>query len=173
MYLFFLFVGCPVVSFTPTSITTPIETSATFKAVVASYFDEALESRWSSATGIIDTSNSKFIGSKNIPFPELVINNVTFEDDGLYELQVRIDDGWCIGNTVTLDIIGGSYITYDLNIWFINLNESRREGKKLSNVSFESPTSATKSDWGEFGPTSACCYDRNSLKFFFLSVSHF
>ncbi|XP_052691021.1 uncharacterized protein LOC128168863 isoform X6 [Crassostrea angulata] len=97
---------CPVVSFTPTSITTPIETSATFKAVVASYFDEALESRWSSATGIIDTSNPKFIGSKNIPFPELMINNVTFEDDGLYELQVRIDDGWCIGNTVTLDIIG-------------------------------------------------------------------
>lgn len=58
-----------------------------------------------------------------------MINNVTFEDDGLYELQVRIDDGWCIGNTVTLDIIGGSYTTYDLNtsIWFINLNESRRD----------------------------------------------
>lgn len=127
MYLFFLSVGCPVVSFTPTSITTPIETSATFKAVVASYFDEALESRWSSATGIIDISNPKFIGSKNIPFPELVINNVTFEDDGLYELQVRKDDGWCIGNTVTLDIIGGSYTIYDLNIWFTNLNEIHRD----------------------------------------------
>ncbi|XP_065942268.1 uncharacterized protein [Magallana gigas] len=97
---------CPVVSFTPTSITTPIGTSATFKAVVKSYFDEAMESRWSSTTGIIDTSNPKFIGSENIPFPELVINNVTFEDDGVYELQVRIDDGWCIGNTVPLNIIG-------------------------------------------------------------------
>lgn len=110
MYLFFLSVGCPVVSFTPTSITTPIGTSVTFRAVVESYFDEALESRWSSATGILDTSIPKFIGSKNIPFPEFVINNVTFEDDGVYELQVRIDDGWCIRNTVNLDIIGGRFV---------------------------------------------------------------
>lgn len=116
MYVFFLSVGCPVVSFIPTSITTPIETSATFTAVVASYFDEALESRWSSTTGLIDISNPKFIGSKNIPFPELVINNVTFEDDGDYEIQVRIDDGWCVGNTVPLNIIGGSDTTYDLKI---------------------------------------------------------
>lgn len=127
MYLCFLSVGCPVVSFTPTSITTPIGTSATVKAVVKSYFDEAMESRWSSATGIIDTSNPKFIGSENIPFPELMINNVTFEDDGVYELQVRIDNGWCIGNTVPLNIIGGSYTTYDLNMLFTNLNEIRRD----------------------------------------------
>lgn len=116
LYIFFLSVGCPVVNFTPRSITTPIGTSATFKAVVESYFDEALESRWLSTTGLIDIRNPKFIGSKNIPFPELVINDVTFKDDGDYEIQVRIDDGWCIGNIVPLNIIGGSYITYNLKI---------------------------------------------------------
>lgn len=116
MYLFFLSVGCPVVRFTPGSISTQIGTSVTFKVVVESYFEEALESRWSSATGIIDTSNPKFLGSKNIPFPELVINDITLEDDGNYEIQVRIDDGWCIGNTVTLDTLGGSYNTYDISI---------------------------------------------------------
>lgn len=116
MYLFFLSVGCPVVSFASRSITTPIGTSATFSAVVKSYFDEALESRWSHFTGIIDTSNPKFLGSKNIPFPELVINDIALEDDGIYEIQVRIDDGWCIGNTVTLYTLGGSYIISDLSI---------------------------------------------------------
>lgn len=91
----------------PELIATHIGTSSTFKAVIHSYFDEALESRWSSLTGIIDINDPKFFGSKNIPFPELVVNNVTFEDDGVYEIQVRINDGWCIGNNVTLDTIGG------------------------------------------------------------------
>lgn len=113
MYLLFSSVGCPVVSFTLRSITTQIGTSATIKAVVESYIDEALESRWSSLNGIIDTNTPKFLGSRNIPFPELVINDITFEDGGIYEIQVRIDDGWCIGNTVILDPIGGSYTIYD------------------------------------------------------------
>uniref|UniRef100_A0A8W8N019 Fibrillin-1 n=1 Tax=Magallana gigas TaxID=29159 RepID=A0A8W8N019_MAGGI len=97
---------CPVVILLPELIATHIGTSSTFKAVIHSYFDEALESRWSSLTGIIDINDPKFLGSKNIPFPELVVNNVTFEDDGVYEIQVRINDGWCIGNNVTLDTIG-------------------------------------------------------------------
>lgn len=91
----------------PELIATHIGTSSTFKAVIYSYFDEALESRWSCLTGIIDINDPKFLGSKNIPFPELVVNNVTFEDDGVYEIQVRINDGWCTGNNVTLDTIGG------------------------------------------------------------------
>ncbi|XP_065942276.1 uncharacterized protein [Magallana gigas] len=99
---------CPVVILTPGLIGTHIGTSVTYKAVIESYFEEALESRWSSLNQSIDINHPKFLGSKNIPFPELVINNVTFEDDGVYELQVRIDDGWCInfGNNVTLDTIG-------------------------------------------------------------------
>lgn len=97
---------CPVVTLSPELIATHIGTSSTFKAVIESYFDEALESRWSSLTGIIDINDPKFLGSKNIPFPELVINNVTFEDDGVYEIQVHINDGWCIGNNVTLETIG-------------------------------------------------------------------
>ncbi|XP_052712052.1 uncharacterized protein LOC128186279 isoform X2 [Crassostrea angulata] len=97
---------CPVVILSPELIATHIGTSLTFKAVIYSYFDEALESRWSCLTGIIDINDPKFLGSKNIPFPELVVNNVTFEDDGVYEIQVRINDGWCTGNNVTLDTIG-------------------------------------------------------------------
>lgn len=93
----------------PEIIATHIGTSSTFKAVLYSYIDEALESRWSSLNQSIDINHPKFLGSKNIPFPELVINNVTFEDDGIYEIQVRIEDGWCINirNNVTLDTIGG------------------------------------------------------------------
>lgn len=105
----FLSVGCPVIVLSPEYMATHIGRAATFKAVVESYFDEALESRWSSLTGIINTNHPKFLGSKNIPFPQLVINNVTFEDDDVYEIQVRIKDGWCIGNTVTLETIGGWY----------------------------------------------------------------
>ncbi|XP_052690973.1 LOW QUALITY PROTEIN: uncharacterized protein LOC128168852 [Crassostrea angulata] len=99
---------CPVVILTPGLIGANIGTSVTYKAVIESYFEEALESRWSSLNQSIDINHPKFLGSKNIPFPELVINNVTFEDDGIYEIQVRIDDGWCIniGNNVTLDTIG-------------------------------------------------------------------
>uniref|UniRef100_A0A8W8N5D1 Fibrillin-1 n=1 Tax=Magallana gigas TaxID=29159 RepID=A0A8W8N5D1_MAGGI len=99
---------CPVVILTPGLIATHIGTSVTFRAVIESYFEEALESRWSSLNQSIDINHPKFLGSKNIPFPELVINNVTFEDDGIYEIQVRIEDGWCINirNNVTLDTIG-------------------------------------------------------------------
>lgn len=85
MYLFFLFVGCFVVSFILIFIIIFIEIFVIFKVVVVFYFDEVLEFRWLSVIGIIDISNLKFIGSKNILFLELVINNVIFEDDGFYE----------------------------------------------------------------------------------------
>lgn len=112
MILIFLFPSteCPVVILTPGLIATHIGTNATFKAVVESYFEEALESRWSSLNQTIDINHPKFLGSKNIPFPQLVINNITFEDDDIYEIQVRIDDGWCVGNNVTLDTIGGYHV---------------------------------------------------------------
>lgn len=57
-----------------------------FKVVIYLYFDEVLEFRWLSLIGIIDINYLKFFGSKNILFLELVVNNVIFEDDGVYEI---------------------------------------------------------------------------------------
>lgn len=44
-----------------------------------------------------------------------MINDVIFEDDGIYEIKVCIEDGWCINirNNVILDIIGG-YLYFNL-----------------------------------------------------------
>lgn len=112
MYRFlpFIHTGCPVVILSPGFVSTDFGTSAQFRAIVESYHDPALESRWlrlrSSITETIDINHSKYSGSKNLPSPELLINNVTFEDEINYQLQVRIVGGWCFGNTVSLDVRG-------------------------------------------------------------------
>nr|XP_034338877.1 uncharacterized protein LOC109617378 [Crassostrea gigas] len=101
---------CPVVILSPGFVSTDFGTSAQFRAIVESYHDPALESRWlrlrSSVTETIDINHPKYSGSKNLPSPELLINNVTFEDEINYQLQVRIVGGWCFGNTVSLDVRG-------------------------------------------------------------------
>lgn len=101
---------CPVVILSPGFVSTDVGTSAQFRAVVESYHDPALESRWlrlrSSVTETIDINQPKYSGSKNLPSPELLINNVTFEDEISYQLQVRIVGGWCFGNTVSLEVRG-------------------------------------------------------------------
>lgn len=78
--------------------------------MVESYGDIALESRWlrqrSNGMETIGITHSKYLGSKDLPTPELVINNVTFDDEVSYQLQVRIVSGWCFGNTVNLDVRG-------------------------------------------------------------------
>ena len=108
------FVGCPIVIISPQLISTDIGTSATFQAIVETYNNIALESRWlrqgSNTTETIDITNPRYLGSRNLPFPELVINDVTFEDQLSYELQVRIIGGWCLGNTVQLEVRGSTNI---------------------------------------------------------------
>ena len=108
------FVGCPIVIISPELISTDIGTSARFQAIVETYNDIALESRWlrqgSNKTETIDITNPRYLGSRNLPFPELVINDVTFDDQLSYELQVRIIGGWCFGNTVQLEVRGGTNI---------------------------------------------------------------
>ena len=102
--------GCPVVIVTPQMISTDFGTSATFCAVVESNEDIPLESRWlrqrSNSMETIGITHLKYLGSKNLPFPELVINNVTFDDEVRYQLQIRIIGGWCFGNIVNLDVRG-------------------------------------------------------------------
>lgn len=92
---------CPLVILSPGFVSTDFGTSAQFRAIVESYHDPALESRWlrlrSSVTETIDINQPKYSGSKNLPSPELLINNVTFEDEISYQLQVRIVGGWCLG----------------------------------------------------------------------------
>lgn len=102
--------GCPILIISPQLISTDFGTSATFRAVVESYGDIALESRWlrqhSNKTETLGITHPKYLGSKDLPSPELVINNVTFNDEVSYQLQVRILGGWCFGNTVELDVRG-------------------------------------------------------------------
>lgn len=113
-YLPSIHTGCPVVILSPGFVSTDFGTSAQFRAIVESYHDPALESRWlrlrSSVTETIDINHPKYSGSKNLPSPELLINNVTFEDEINYQLQVRIVGGWCFGNTVSLDVRGSMNI---------------------------------------------------------------
>lgn len=98
----------------PGFVSTDFGTSVQFRAIVESYHDPALESRWlrlrSRITETIDINHPKYLGSKNLPSPELLINNVTFEDEISYQLQVRIVGGWCFGNTVSLDVRGSMNI---------------------------------------------------------------
>ena len=112
--VFYLLIGCPVVIISPGFVSTDFGTSAQFIAIVEPNFDPALESRWlrlrSSITEAIDINQPKYSGSKNLPSPELLINNVTFEDEISYQLQVRIVGGWCFGNTVSLDVRGSMNI---------------------------------------------------------------
>lgn len=107
---FYLSIGCPVVIISPGFVSTDFGTSAQFIAIVESNFDPALESRWlrqrSNITETIDINHQKFLGSRNLPSPELLINNVTFEDEVNYQLQVRIVGGWCFGNNVSLEVRG-------------------------------------------------------------------
>lgn len=119
----YLSIGCPVVIISPGFVSTDFGTSAQFIAIVESNFDPALESRWlrqrSSITETVDINHQKFLGSKNLPSPELLINNVTFEDGVNYQLQVRIVGGWCFGNTVSLEVRGSMNIVLSVSKCFI------------------------------------------------------
>lgn len=119
---FYLSIGCPVVIISPGFVSTNFGTSAQFIAIVESNFDPALESRWlrqrSNITETIDINHQKFLGSRNLPSPELLINNVTFEDEVNYQLQVRIVGGWCFGNNVSLEVRGSMNIVLSISKCF-------------------------------------------------------
>lgn len=86
--------------------------SVTFKAVVEAKLNSPLEARWQSIKNgridDIDRYQVKYHETQHLPSPQLVIDNVNFDDVGEYQLQIRISGGWCTSSRVNLRRVWGS-----------------------------------------------------------------
>ncbi|XP_055997526.1 fibrillin-2-like isoform X2 [Ostrea edulis] len=90
---------CPLMLLSP-SISEPyFGKRAVFTAFVEAKLDHPIDARWqrikNGRNESIDIYSIKYDETQNLPSPKLVINNVTFDDVGYYQLQVRISGGWC------------------------------------------------------------------------------
>ncbi|XP_062609556.1 uncharacterized protein LOC134271356 [Saccostrea cucullata] len=101
---------CPLIIVTPGFISEYFGSSASFIGYVESYSDRALLSKWlkikSDVTEIVDINRIKYTGSRTYPYPILTINDVNFQDDVDYQLQVQIVGGLCQSNVVNLEVKG-------------------------------------------------------------------
>lgn len=105
---------CPVIIVTPEFISTFFGQSASFSGTVESYSHRAIIALWlkigQNRTEVIDINKDKYAGSSHLPRPLLRINQIDFEDEVRYQLQVRISDGWCHGNIVRLEVNGSMFL---------------------------------------------------------------
>ncbi|XP_062609553.1 uncharacterized protein LOC134271352 [Saccostrea cucullata] len=101
---------CPLVIATPEFISEFFGQSVSYTGTVESYSEPAIFAIWlkigHDKTEVININKDKYAGSKHLPHPLLRINNITFEDEVRYQLQVRISGGWCHGNTIRLEVKG-------------------------------------------------------------------
>ena len=80
---------------------------ATFAVAAAPKIQSAIAAEWyGNNFGILKMTEKKYVGSALLPFPKLVINDADIEDSGSYRLRVRIREGWCDSDWVSLYVRG-------------------------------------------------------------------
>lgn len=65
----------------------------------------------------INPDEKKYVNTNALDPSQLVINNVDFDDEGVYRLQVKLSTGWCSSNTVRLQHVYGSLYYVYLLLW--------------------------------------------------------
>ena len=88
---------------------------ATFAVAAAPKVQSAIAAQWQKCVSpcwyeyhinILNMTENKYIGSALLPSPKLVINDAEIEDSGSYRLRVRIREGWCDSDWVSLEVRG-------------------------------------------------------------------
>lgn len=97
---------------TPTFLETDFGKRAIFSGIKEAKLEHSLKARWqvtrNGTTEFIDVNEDKYKGSQLLPNLMLIINKASFEDEGFYQFQVMIEDGWCTSNRVELRKVRGS-----------------------------------------------------------------
>ncbi|XP_055997522.1 uncharacterized protein LOC125648181 [Ostrea edulis] len=127
---------CPLMLPTPSITDTYFGKKAVFTAFVEAKLDPPLEARWqrikNGGNEDINRYDVKYEETQHLPSPKLVINNVTFDDVGYYQLQVRISGGWCNSSRVRLRKVWG-ILQYNVKCNFDGECDERRKNLQCSN----------------------------------------
>lgn len=97
---------------TPSFLETDFGKRAIFSGIKEAKLEHSLKARWevtrNGTTEFIDVNEDKYKASHLLPNLTLIINKASFEDEGFYQFQVMIEDGWCTSNRVELRKVRGS-----------------------------------------------------------------
>lgn len=97
---------------TPSFLETDFGKRAIFSGIKEAKLEHSLKARWqvtrNKTTETIDVTEDKYNGSQLLPNLTLIINKASFEDEGFYQFQVMIEDGWCTSNRVEIRKVRGS-----------------------------------------------------------------
>lgn len=108
---------------TPSFLDTDFGKRAFFRGFKEANLEHSLKARWqvtrNGTTETIDVNDDKYKGSQLLPNLTLIINKASFDDEGFYQFQVMIEDGWCSSNRVQIRKIRGS--KYFINVKSIRL----------------------------------------------------
>lgn len=112
------FLACPVLILYPSFLYATFGKRVNFTGTVEAKLEYPIEGLWQRLqNGVllksINQDEKKYLDTNALAPSQLVINNVDFDDEGEYRLQVRISTGWCSSNIVRLQHVYGSlYYVY-------------------------------------------------------------
>eukprot|EP00105_Crassostrea_gigas_P033151 XP_011456409.1 PREDICTED: uncharacterized protein LOC105348593 [Crassostrea gigas] len=104
--------SCPVLILYPSFLYATFGRRVNFTGKVEAKLEYPIEGLWQRLQhGVllksINQDEKKYLDTNALAPSQLVINNVNFDDEGEYRLQVRISTGWCSSNTVRLQHVYG------------------------------------------------------------------
>lgn len=122
MWYSFFFIACPVLILYPSFLYGTFGKRVNFTGTVEAKLEYPTEGQWQKLqNGIflknINPDEKKYVNTNALDPSQLVINNVDFDDEGEYRLQVKISTGWCSSNTVRLQHVYGSLYYVYLLLW--------------------------------------------------------
>ena len=80
---------------------------ATFAVAAVPKVQSAIAAEWQKYYSVIlNMTEKKYVRSALLPFPKLVINDAEIDDSGRYRLRVKIREGWCESEWVSLEVRG-------------------------------------------------------------------
>ena len=108
------FAECPLLLITPRQNYIYWNEEATFAVAAAPKVQSAIAAQWQKFVyryghgdfDILNMTKKKYVGSALLPSPKLVINDAEIDDSGRYRLRVRIREGWCYSDRVSLEVRG-------------------------------------------------------------------
>lgn len=102
---------------TPSYLETDFGKRAVFSGIKEAKLEHSLKAKWQvtrhGKTETININDDKYKGSQLLPNLTLIINKASFDDEGFYQFQVMIEDGWCSSNRVQIwKVRGSKYFIY-------------------------------------------------------------
>uniref|UniRef100_K1QPB6 Alpha-tectorin n=1 Tax=Magallana gigas TaxID=29159 RepID=K1QPB6_MAGGI len=119
--------ACPVLILYPSFLYATFGRRVNFTGKVEAKLEYPIEGLWQRLQhGVllksINQDEKKYLDTNALAPSQLVINNVNFDDEGEYRLQVRISTGWCSSNTVRLQHVYGKKLHLK---WTVPINNTR------------------------------------------------